>query len=78
MELGTFKHGNVYQQNQVKLPSLLLELMSRVNLSFTISRSISDILREFNPNLKGFSVGSGNETSTGAGFNVAVAGAISQ
>lgn len=34
-----------------------------------------DILREFNPSLKGFSVGTGKETSANAFFNQAVAGA---
>lgn len=33
-----------------------------------------DILREFNPSLRGFSVGKGKENSPGAFFNQAVAG----
>ncbi|KAH0505598.1 Phospholipase B1, membrane-associated [Microtus ochrogaster] len=35
----------------------------------------TDILREFNPSLKGFSVGTGRETTANAFFNQAVAGA---
>lgn len=37
-----------------------------------------DILREFNPSLKGFSVGTGKENTAGASFNQAVAGAKSE
>lgn len=37
-----------------------------------------DILREFNPSLKGFSVGTGKETTSKASFNQAVAGAKSE
>ncbi|XP_052042292.1 phospholipase B1, membrane-associated-like [Apodemus sylvaticus] len=39
--------------------------------------TLPNILREFNPSLKGFSVGTGKETSAGAFFNQAVAGAKS-
>lgn len=35
-----------------------------------------DILREFNPSLKGFSVGTGKESSPGAFLNQAVAGNV--
>jgi len=38
----------------------------------------ADILRNFNPAIKGFSVGRGDENSAGAKMNVAVAGAIAQ
>ena len=37
-----------------------------------------DILRQFNPEVRGFSTGSGNANSAGARYNVAVAGAIAQ
>ncbi|XP_040586851.1 phospholipase B1, membrane-associated isoform X2 [Mesocricetus auratus] len=37
--------------------------------------TLANILREFNPSLKGFSVGTGRETSPQASFNQAVAGA---
>ncbi|XP_045142984.1 phospholipase B1, membrane-associated isoform X2 [Echinops telfairi] len=37
--------------------------------------TLPNILREFNPALKGFSLGKGKENSTGAHFNQAVAGA---
>lgn len=37
-----------------------------------------DILREFNPAVKGFSLGSGNKDSAGANLNVAEAGDIAQ
>ena len=40
--------------------------------------SLSDILKEFNPNIKGFSVGPGNRNSNGSNFNVGTAGAIAQ
>lgn len=36
----------------------------------------ADILREFNPSLKGFSVGTGKESSPGAFLNQAVAGNV--
>nr|KAF6430057.1 phospholipase B1 [Molossus molossus] len=36
--------------------------------------TLANILREFNPSLKGFSVGTGKENSSGAFFNQAVAG----
>lgn len=39
---------------------------------------LADILKEFNPNLIGASVGSGDENSDGANLNVAVAGNIAQ
>ncbi|XP_028634820.1 phospholipase B1, membrane-associated [Grammomys surdaster] len=39
--------------------------------------TLANILREFNPSLKGFSVGTGDEDSPGASFNQAVAGAKS-
>ncbi|XP_076798379.1 phospholipase B1, membrane-associated isoform X3 [Arvicanthis niloticus] len=39
--------------------------------------TLANILREFNPSLKGFSVGTGNENTPGASFNQAVAGAKS-
>ena len=37
-----------------------------------------DILRQFNPEVRGFSTGSGDANSAGARYNVAVAGAIAQ
>ncbi|XP_040848681.1 phospholipase B1, membrane-associated [Ochotona curzoniae] len=37
--------------------------------------TLANILREFNPSLQGFSVGTGRETTSGAFFNQAVAGA---
>lgn len=46
--------------------------------SFCFVSTVSDILREFNPNLKGFSLGDGDVNSEGANMNVAVAGAIAQ
>ncbi|XP_006880749.1 PREDICTED: phospholipase B1, membrane-associated [Elephantulus edwardii] len=36
--------------------------------------TLANILREFNPSLRGFSVGTGKESSSGAAFNQAVAG----
>ncbi|CAH1264274.1 PLB1 [Branchiostoma lanceolatum] len=39
--------------------------------------TLPNILREFNPNMKGFSTGSGDADSSGAHLNRAVAGAIS-
>ena len=38
----------------------------------------ADILRQFNPEVRGFSTGSGDANSAGARYNVAVAGAIAQ
>ncbi|XP_045664850.1 phospholipase B1, membrane-associated [Ursus americanus] len=40
--------------------------------------TLANILREFNPSLRGFSVGTGNENSPGAFLNQAVAGARAQ
>ncbi|XP_042552573.1 phospholipase B1, membrane-associated [Dipodomys spectabilis] len=40
--------------------------------------TLANILREFNPSLKGFSVGTGKETTSGAFLNQAVAGAKSE
>ncbi|XP_036290785.1 phospholipase B1, membrane-associated [Pipistrellus kuhlii] len=45
------------------------------NVSSVIT--LANILREFNPNLTGFSVGTGKENSPGAFLNQAVAGAVS-
>jgi len=40
--------------------------------------TMPNILKKFNPEVRGFSTGSGNAASSGAGYNVAVAGAIAQ
>lgn len=43
-----------------------------------LKSSYLDILKEFNPNIKGFSVGNGDQFSEGAHLNVAAAGAMAQ
>ncbi|XP_008564631.1 PREDICTED: phospholipase B1, membrane-associated [Galeopterus variegatus] len=49
-----------------------------VNILFPYRVNAKDILREFNPSLKGFSVGTGSENTPGAFLNQARAGARSE
>ena len=46
--------------------------------SLLLHHCFSDIIRKYNPNVKGFSVGTGNERSGNARLNVAVSGAIAK
>ncbi|KAM4867303.1 phospholipase B1, membrane-associated [Thomomys bottae] len=68
-------------------PGALLQVLTQYRgLSWSVGgdqnistvTTLANILREFNPSLKGFSVGTGKETSSGAFLNQAVAGAKSE
>ena len=50
----------------------------RTGVIITSQTFLPDIIKKYNPNVKGFSTGSGNEDSANAKLNVAVSGAISR
>lgn len=57
----------------VTLPSIFSFLF----YSKTVLIYFKDILRKYNPNLYGQSIGNGNQNSANARYNAAVAGAVS-
>ena len=73
-------HRLVLVVMQISLPSLLCRVCHRCSTVSFISLSLflsSDIIRKFNTKLTGFSTGTGDRDKSGAGFNVAKAGAVS-